>query len=187
MTPTHKLVRQPSTLILMSGILACVPLLPMRGSAGNLPAPAQPTDESSQVEGRGLPVPQITLLPDVTASIDQEWLDNLHLQYKAEIRVVNKGNVPMAPVQVQTLGMRYNPASTPPNPSQCIANNNCKIKDHRTVGPLAPGQTKKYKVDPKLLAAETVVVEVTIFCNPPNNCAELNSDNNKVRKVLGPH
>jgi hypothetical protein len=100
---------------------------------------------------------------------------------------VNKGNVPMPPVQVLTLGMRYNPLSTPPNPSQCIANNNCTIRDQRTVSSLGPDQSKKYKVDPKFTAAETVIVEVTILCNPPNNCAELNGSNNKVRKVLGPH
>jgi hypothetical protein len=156
-------------------------------SAENAPLPARPPDESSQVEGRGLPVPAITLLPDVTASIDQNWLDNFHLQYKAKIRIVNKGNVPMPPVQVQTLGMRYNPVNTPPNPSQCIANRDCTIKDQRTIGPLAPGEDKKYNVDPKFTGAETVLVEVTIFCNPPNNCAELNIANNKVHKVLGPH
>jgi hypothetical protein len=172
----------------MVGILAYAPLLAIPGSAENLPAPAQPQDdESRQVESRGFPVPAIPLLPDAKASIDQEWLDNFHLRYKAEIRVVNKGNVPTPPVQVQTLGMRYNPASTPPNPSQCVANRNCTIEDRRTIGPLAPGDAKKYKVDPKFTAAETVLVEVTIFCNPPNNCAELDTANNKVRKVLGPH
>jgi hypothetical protein len=111
----------------MMGILACLFLLPISGSAQNPPTPAQPPDESIQVEGRGIPVPAITLLPDVTASIDQNWLDNFHAQYKAKIRIVNKGNVSMPPVQVQTLGMRYNPVSTAPNPSQCIANRNCTI------------------------------------------------------------
>jgi hypothetical protein len=123
----------------------------------------------------------------VTASIDQNWIDNFHAQYKAKIRIVNKGNVPMPPVQVLTLGMRYNPTSTPPNPSQCIANNSCTIRDQRTISSLAPGEDKKYNVDHKFMAAETVIVEVTIFCNPPNNCAELDGGNNKVRKVLGPH
>ena len=187
MTPTNKSLRRTPMLVLMMGILACLSLLPIRGSAQNPPAPAQLPDESSQVEGRGIPVPAITLLPDVTASIDQNWLDNFHLQYKAKIRIVNKGNVPMPPVQVQTLGMRYNPTSTPPNPSQCIANNNCTIKDHRTIGPLSPDEDRKFNIDKKFMAAETVLVEVTIFCNPPNNCAELNGANNKVRKVLGPH
>ncbi len=187
MAPIRTLVKRPTTLVLMVGILAYVPLLAIPGSAENPPVPAQQQNESRPVEGRGLPIPAIPLLPDVTASIDQEWLDNFHAQYKAEIRIVNKGNVPMPPLQVQTLGMRYNPAGTPPNPSQCLANRNCTISDHRTVGALAPGQSKKYKVDPKFTAVETVIVEVTILCNPPNNCAELNNANNKVRKVLGPH
>jgi hypothetical protein len=93
----------------------------------------------------------------------------------------------MPAVQVLTLGMRYNPASTPPNPGQCIQNNNCQIKNQRTIGPLAPGEAKKYNVDPKFTAAETVIVEVRIICNPPNDCRESNVQNNQVRKVLGPH
>ena len=156
-------------------------------SAQDQPANTEPNSQEEQVEKRGLPIPQHPPLPDVTASIDQEWLDVLHAQYKAEIKIVNKGNMPMPSVQILTLGMRYNPVSTPPNPSQCIANNNCTIRDQRTVAPLAPDQSKKFKVDPKFTAAETVIVEVTIICNPPNNCAELNSANNKIRKVLGPH
>lgn len=187
MAPIRTLVKRPTTLVLMVGIMAYAPLLAIPVSAESPPVPAQPQDESRQVEGRGLPVPAIPLLPDAKASIDQEWLDNFHLQYKAEIRVANKGNVPTPPLQVQTLGMRYNPASTPPNPSQCVANRNCTIEDRRTIGPLAPGDAKRYKVAPKFTAAETVLVEVTIFCNPPNNCAELDTANNKVRKVLGPH
>jgi hypothetical protein len=152
------------------------------------PEGSEPKGQQEQVEERGVPLPQFRPpLPDVTASIDQEWMDVFHAQYKAEIKIVNKGNVPMPPVQVLTLGMRYNPLSTPPNPSQCIANNNCTIRDQRTVSSLGPDQSKKYKVDPKFTAAETVIVEVTILCNPPNNCAELNGSNNKVRKVLGPH
>ncbi len=142
------------------------------------------------IQERGIPLPTdkiLNLLPDVTASIEQNWMDNFHFQYKAKIRVVNKGKLPMPAVQVLTLGMRYNPASTPPNPSQCIPNNNCQIKNQRTIGPLAPGEAKKYNVDPKFTAAETVIVEVKIICNPPNDCRESNVQNNQVRKVLGPH
>ena len=50
------------------------------------------------------------------------------------------------------------------------------------MAPLAPDQSKKFKVDRKFTAAETVIVEVTIICNPPNNCAELNSANNRIRR-----
>ena len=142
------------------------------------------------IQERGIPLPTdkiLLLLPDITASIEQNWMDNFHIQYKAKIRIVNKGQLPMPTVQVQTLGMRYNPASTPPNPEQCFANNNCTVKDHRTIGPLAPGEAKKYNVDPKFTAAETVIIQVKIFCNPPNDCRESNIQNNQVRKVLGPH
>jgi hypothetical protein len=142
------------------------------------------------IQERGIPLPTdkiLNLFPDVTATIKQDWMDNFHLQYKAKIRVVNKGRLPMPAVQVLTLGMRYNPASTPPNPGQCIQNNNCQIKNQRTIGPLAPGEAKKYNVDPKFTAAETVIVEVRIICNPPNDCRESNVQNNQVRKVLGPH
>lgn len=174
--------------LVIGALPAVVPCLTISDlMAQDSPTNTDAASQPEQIEQRGLPAPAISLLPDVTASIDQEWLDNFHAQYKAEIRIVNKGNVPMPPIQVQTLGMRYNPVSTPPNPSQCLANRNCTISDHRTVGPLAPGQAKKYKVDPKFTAAETVIVEVTIICNPPNNCAELNGANNNVRKVLGPH
>jgi len=114
-------------------------------------------------------------------------MDNLHLQCKAKIRVVNKGKLPMPAVQVFTLGMRYNPASTLPNPGQCIPNNNCTIKDQRTIGPLASGEAKRYNVNPKFIAAETVIVQVKIICNPPNDCRESNVQNNQVQKVLGPH
>jgi hypothetical protein len=157
------------------------------------PKSEQVGEEAPSQEGiqeRGIPLPTdkiLVLLPDITATIKQDWMDNFHLQYKANIRVVNKGKLPMPAVQVLTLGMRYNPASTPPNPSQCIPNNNCKIKNQRTIGPLAPGEAKKYNVDPKFTAAETVIVEVKIICNPPNDCRESNVQNNQVRKVLGPH
>jgi len=150
-------------------------------------------EEVSTQEGiqeRGIPLPTdkiLNLLPDVTASIQQDWMDNFHFQYKAKIRVVNNGQLPMPAVQVLTLGMRYNPVSTPPNPDQCIPNNNCTVKDQRTIGPLAPGEAKKYHVGQKFTAAETVIIQVKFFCNPPNDCRESNVQNNQVQKVLGPH
>ncbi len=147
-----------------------------------------PSQEGIQERGNPLPTDKIlVLLPDVTATIKQDWMDNFHLQYKAKIRVVNKGRLPMPAIQIQTLGMRYNPVSTPPNPEQCIPQNNCTLKDQRTIGPLAPGEAKKYHAGPKFMAAETVIIQVKIFCNPPNDCRESNVQNNQARKVLGPH
>lgn len=174
-------------------------LLTNPGLAEDQPQLEQPSqsehvgEETPSQEGireRGIPLPTdkiLNLFPDVTAAIEQSWMDNFHLQYKAKIRVVNKGRLPMPAVQVLALGMRYNPASTPPNPGQCIPNNNCTMKDQRTIGPLAPGEAKKYHVNPKFTAAETVIVQVKIICNPPNDCRESNVQNNQVRKVLGPH
>jgi hypothetical protein len=124
--------------------------------------------------------------PDVTAEISQHKVNN-DLQYKAHIKVINAGGMPMPPITVRTLGMTYNPASSPPIPSSCIQNFNCDVKDGRTIGALAPGQHVEYDVDPKFLAPQTLVVETAILCGPPNNCLESNQVNNTVRKVIGPH
>jgi len=124
--------------------------------------------------------------PDITAEISQNKVNN-NLQYYAHVKVSNQGTMPMPAVQVRTLGVTYNPTNTPPPPGQCIQNGNCDVKDSHTVGPLAPGQVVGYNVDPKFMIAQTLVVEVTILCGPPNNCLELNQANNTVRKVIGPH
>lgn len=124
--------------------------------------------------------------PDVTAEITQNKVNN-NLQYYAHVKVSNQGTMPMPAVQVRTLGVTYNPANTPPPPGQCIQNGNCDVKDSHTVGPLAPGQAVGYNVDPKFMIAQTLVVEVTILCGPPNTCLELNQGNNTVRKTIGPH
>jgi len=124
--------------------------------------------------------------PDVTAEISQKKVNN-DIQYKAHVKVINHGGMPMPPVNVRTLGMTYNPASSPPIPSSCIQQFNCDVKDGRTLDPLAPGQFVEYDVDPKFLAAQTLIVEVTILCSPPNTCFESDQMNNTVRKVIGPH
>lgn len=124
--------------------------------------------------------------PDITAEISQHKINN-NLQYKAHVKVVNHGGIPMPPVTVRTLGVTYNPASSPPIPSSCIQSFNCAVQDGHPLSPLAPGQFVEYDVDPKFLVAQTLVVEVTILCAAPNNCLESNQTNNMVRKVIGPH
>jgi hypothetical protein len=189
------------TIFLTTAFVLLIRSLP--GHAQEQNPDVQPPKATGQVEERGVPgppgvPPNIKLpgqlpgsstpavLPDVTAIIDQNRMNN-NLQYKAQIRIVNNGHASMPAVQVQTLGVTWNPTSTAPPPSQCVPNQNCAIKDSRTIGPLAPGQLVKYSVDPKFLAVQTVIVQVTILCNPPNNCLELNVANNKVQKILGPH
>jgi hypothetical protein len=124
--------------------------------------------------------------PDVTAEISQHKV-NADLQYKAHVKVINHGGLPMPAVQVRTLGVTYSLTSATPPPSQCIQNHNCDVQDGRTVEPLAPGQVVEYDVDPKFRVDQTLVVEVAILCSPPNNCLESNQANNTVRKVIGPH
>lgn len=124
--------------------------------------------------------------PDVTAEISQDKV-NHDLQYYAHIKVMNHGGMVMPALSVRTLGMTYNPTSPPPVVTSCIQNHNCDVKDGRMIGPLAPGQIVEYNVDPKFLAAQTLIVVTVIVCESPNNCLESNQTNNTISRVIGPH
>jgi hypothetical protein len=148
-------------------------------------------DENNNLFNRQMTPP----CPDVTAHIDQDVV-NYGLHYYAKITVINQGAAVMPVVNVQTIGIpdTHSPGSHPPSPDQCVADPTLQIKgdcfvNRTSVGPLGPGESKKYHAGDKQLRSTTLFVKVGIMCgqSTPEQCAQSNTNNDVVTRVLGPH
>ena len=159
------------------------------------PAPA------GEKTGSSFPPPEETgpteqgALPDVTAHIHQAVMD-YGTRYRAKITVENRGSAVMPQVKVSTYGVpNHHTGTLPPSLEQCISDPRVScIRHETTVGPLAPGQNQAFHAGGKQPRTTTLYVHVIIECGIPGlggptqqQCAESDTENNKVNRVLGPH
>ena len=127
--------------------------------------------------------------PDVTAAIEQARVNNR--QYRLQIRVLNQGTAPMAPVDVGIIAAIRDPAAGGPTLEQCeaapdpIAVPGCFFHTLRTSA-LDPGQTRRFTIGGNIPVTRTAEVKVTLKCVLGADCAESDGANNVVQRILSP-
>jgi hypothetical protein len=129
--------------------------MPSGGFQVRATLPRVPTEKegANNVASRPVTVGQ----PDMAVKLERDNVDyNTRYEIKAEVQ--NRGTVPTKALAVlAVLVVDVTHMSTPPTPTQCIANpglSGCVVERH-TVESLAPGQKKRWKIGGTMMRAVT--------------------------------